>query len=166
MDSNINKKFNRLTIIEYVGVVKRRKTYLCLCECGEKTKVALTYLKNGTIKSCGCLAKETSRETCIKRNLRHGGAKDRLYNIWKNLRQRCYNPKASGYKSYGLRGIKVCKEWESFENFKEWSLKNGYKENLTIDRIDNDKDYCPSNCQWLTRSENTIKRNKLYRKKN
>lgn len=85
-------------------------------------------------------------------------SKTRLYRIWNGMKQRCFNPNATSYYRYGERGIRVCEEWEnSFENFKDWAYKHGYNDSLTIDRIDNDGNYCPENCQWLTNSENTAK---------
>jgi len=89
--------------------------------------------------------------------IKHGGAKrgnkSRLYRIWNNIRSRCKNPKNPNYKYYGARGISICEEWEGFENFRDWAKGNEYKEGLEIDRIDNDGDYCPENCHWVTRSE-------------
>jgi len=84
----------------------------------------------------------------------------RLYNIWYNMKDRCNNKRHIRYKNYGGRGIRVCKDWLIFENFKKWALSNGYIDGLTIDRIDNDKGYSPDNCQWITRYENTSKGSK------
>jgi hypothetical protein len=84
----------------------------------------------------------------------HGEGKTRLYSSWRSMKQRCQNPRAHAFEEYGGRGIKVCDEWsDSFYAFKEWALSNGYHEGLSIDRIDNDKGYEPSNCRWATRSE-------------
>lgn len=85
----------------------------------------------------------------------HNMSKTRLYKCWKNMKARCYIPSASRYKNYGERGISVCKEWLNFELFMQWALNNGYTDNLTIDRINNDGDYCPENCRWVTIEENT-----------
>jgi hypothetical protein len=90
----------------------------------------------------------------------HGKNQSRIYKIWINMRYRCNTQTAKAYRNYGGRGIKVCKEWSDFNVFLEWAESNGYNDNLTIDRIDNNKDYCPSNCQWITKSENTSKANK------
>jgi len=89
----------------------------------------------------------------------HGKSNTRLYRIWQGMRRRCYDPNYTSYKSYGGRGIKVCKTWDnSFKAFEKWALSHGYEDTLTIDRIDNNGDYKPSNCQWITRSENSKKR--------
>ncbi|QEM43310.1 HNH endonuclease [Bacillus phage Chotacabras] len=85
----------------------------------------------------------------------HGMSRTRLYTIWKNMKQRCYNPKRKRYEYYGARGIKVCDEWHDFVPFMEWAMSNGYTEELTIDRIDSDKDYEPSNCHWITDVDNS-----------
>ena len=87
------------------------------------------------------------------------GAQRRLSSILCAVRRRCNNPNFTYYHRYGGRGIKVCKEWqESTSAFIEWALSHGYADNLTLDRIDNDGDYCPENCQWITQSENAHKR--------
>lgn len=92
------------------------------------------------------------------------GRRLRLYNIWGNIKQRCYNKKNKDYRRYGLRGIDICSEWHNYIHFKRWSLANGYLDNLEIDRINNDIGYSPENCQWITRAENTAKSNRLRRK--
>ena len=89
-----------------------------------------------------------------RKKQKHGKYKTRLYKTWQNMKSRCNNPKASKYRFYGGKGIKVCQEWaEDFQKFYDWSIKNGYKDDLTIDRIDSDKDYCPENCKWATYKE-------------
>lgn len=90
----------------------------------------------------------------------HGMSGTRLHNIWKNMKGRCYRESSTHFHRYGGRGICVCNEWLSFEPFMSWSLGNGYNDSLTIDRIDEDGNYEPSNCQWITSSENTSKANK------
>ena len=90
----------------------------------------------------------------------HGGARTRLYRILKNMKSRCSNPKATRYEHYGGKGVKICKEWlKDFREFRKWAESSGYADNLTIDRIDSDGDYEPSNCRWLTLSENSRRSN-------
>lgn len=95
------------------------------------------------------------------RNTTHDMSHTRIYTVWKGMRRRCKNPSCCGYKWYGGKGIKVCDEWDKpyggFENFYKWAIENGYSDDLTIDRIDSDKDYCPENCRWITAHENCMK---------
>ena len=113
------------------------------------------HLKSGKIKSCGCLNKQG--------NPKHGLRYTRLYRIWINMKTRCYNKNTNRYKDYGARGITICNEWRNdFMSFYNWSMNNGYDENLTIDRINNDKNYEPSNCRWITvKEQNRNKRNNI-----
>jgi hypothetical protein len=127
----------------------RRRRWLCSCDCGGDTTTDTYKLKSGNTQSCGCLRRDTARDG----HLLHGGKGTRLYNIWKNARQRCRNPKATDFKLYGGRGINFCTEWDDFATFKEWALLNGYTEELTLDRIDPDGNYYPENCRWATWKE-------------
>lgn len=151
------QRFGRLIILKNSG--KRcggHVIWLCRCDCGNFTEVRSISLRNGRTKSCGCLQKEKA----ILANKKHGEAtkRTRLYVIWQGIKWRCYNSKNKAFEHYGGRGIKVCDEWKNnYSTFKLWALLSGYQNNLTIDRIDNDSDYCPENCQWITRSENTKK---------
>ena len=99
------------------------------------------------------------RNGCKNPNYKHGLRKTRLFSIWANMKTRCQNPNTPVYEYYGARGITVCDEWkDDFQSFYDWSMMNGYSDNLTIDRIDNDGNYEPSNCRWVTmkeQSENT-----------
>ena len=103
--------------------------------------------------------------SCKCRKIKHGMNRTKIYNVYANIKYRCYNHNHHEFHNYGGKGIIMCNEWlgeNGFFNFYEWSINNGYKEGLTIDRLDSDKNYEPDNCQWITRSENTIKSNKIY----
>ncbi len=145
----IGKKFGRLTIIScYTGKLSNL-TAKCECECGTQRDVYVQSLKTGHTKSCGCLPRELSRV----RGTKHGGAGSRLYMIWNNMKDRCSNPNNNYYHNYGGRGINFTGEWFWFAPFQEWALSNGYNDALTLDRVDNNKDYSPDNCKWSTRHE-------------
>lgn len=146
--------FTYLTVIEEAGSKNGRFLWKCLCKCGKEIIVDGSSLKSNHTKSCGCY----SIETATKHGLRH----TRIYKIWNSLLQRCLNPKNTHYKYYGGRGIKVDKNWLSFENFYA-DMKEGYADNLTIERSDNNKDYNKSNCKWATMHEQSRnKRNTVW----
>ena len=143
-------KFGRLTVIERAATVNKHTMWLCKCDCGKEIIVDAYNIKTGHTLSCGCL----QRERTSKANTIHGKRITRLYRIWVCMKNRCYQQSYHAFKHYGGRGITVCGEWlNDFQAFYEWSMANGYKENLTIDRIDNDKGYSPSNCRWVTMKE-------------
>lgn len=154
------QRFGRWTVIEPAITYPSKGTrWLCKCDCGKERVVAAQSLKRGRSKSCGCLHIDIN-----KSHAKHGCAgtitngilkgRSRLYNTWGKMKQRCSNPKIERYPVYGGRGIRVCDEWQTFKPFKEWAYKNGYKEGLQIDRINNDGDYEPSNCRWVTPKQN------------
>lgn len=149
------KKYGYLTVIRRSENITSPNgsvfaAWECQCDCGEVIVARGYCLRNGNTTSCGC-----KRETSLRKLMStHGESKTRLYDIWSGMRKRCNNPASSVYGYYGGRGIKVCNEWESdYMAFRSWALKNGYEEDLSIDRIDVNGDYEPSNCRWATNIE-------------
>lgn len=149
-------RFGHLTVLEKSQIVRgRQRLWKCVCDCGKETFVAGGNLRSGHTKSCGCY-RESGRANLHRT---HGGSRSRLYEIYHGMKKRCYNPNCKAYARYGGRGITICDEWlDSFESFREWALSNGYQDNLSIDRIDNDGLYAPENCRW--ESSATQRRNR------
>ena len=153
-------KFGYLYVTDTFISNNSQRYWLCKCKCGNEKYIPTRNLICGKTVSCGCYAieKRKNRKGENNPNFKHGKSHKRLYTIYNCMKQRCYNEKANEYYLYGGKGIKICDEWmNDFESFYKWSMENGYADNLTIDRINNDGNYEPDNCQWISRSDNSKK---------
>ena len=143
-----NNIYSRLKAIKFIENKKGRELWLFKCNCGKEKIIRKTHVTSGAIKSCGCL----NIEKTTKHG--HGNKKDKIYRLWEGLKRRTLNNNFKQYSDYGGRGIFLCQEWcGDFINFYNWAINNGYKEGLTIERIDNNKGYNEDNCKFATRKE-------------
>lgn len=164
LNIKIGQTFNRLTIIDKPFSKKdkqgnERRFVTCKCVCGRIKSYRLSKITTGHTKSCGCLAKEIIGAI----NRKHMLSKQRIHTIWTGMKQRCLNPKSNVYKYYGARGIKICDRWLDFKNFSE-DMSPTYQERLSLDRINNDGNYCKENCRWADRRTQALNssRSKKY----
>ena len=141
MNNISGNRYGKLTALEFSYMKDGHPFWKCKCDCGNVTYKNYWHLVDGHTKSCGCL----KRKYTIKNK--------RIFSIWYNMIDRCRNANRKDAKSYYDKGILVCSEWCTYENFESWSLENGYADNLTIDRIDSNGNYEPSNCRWITIQE-------------
>lgn len=157
------QKFGMLTVIGRAPNKSNNVRWNCICDCGNETIQSTSHLTSGHTKSCGCFRVRYARES----HTIHGCGFDdnRLYRIWKHMKERCSNPNVKCYKRYGGKGVKVCDEWlHDFKAFYDWAMANGYSEDLTLDRIDYNGSYSPENCRWATYKQqaNNTSRNLVY----
>ena len=167
------QRFGRLTVIEDLGsrvwYQRTANFWRCVCDCGNEKEYHSGMLTSGKVVSCGCLRDQRLIEYKGISSRKHGmsgGSVDKhpLYVVWKNMKRRCYKSYAPEYKNYGGRGICICEEWkEDFQVFYDWAMASGYKDGLTIERKDNNGNYEPGNCVWITKVQqarnkrNTVK---------
>lgn len=157
----IGKKYGRLNVEGFEierkqgkNRIQSRVYLICKCECGTEVRARKDSVLSGAIVSCGCNRREKAHYSGIKHAqscITHNMSKTRLYGIWRSMKSRCYNKTCGGFQNYGGRGVTVCDDWKnSFEKFKDWAISNGYKDNLSIDRINVKGNYEPTNCRWIT----------------
>ena len=154
MKNIYQQRFGRLVAIKRIGKTKYGNyTWMCRCDCGKEIVVPSGHLISGHTKSCGCYALDIKSNELKKHGITAGG-KPRIFTIWNDMKSRCLYKNDINYNNYGARGIKVCNEWLEFETFYYWAMCNGYKDELQIDRINNNGNYEPMNCHFVTRHEN------------
>lgn len=151
---------NFLTMVSDKFLANNGKSYKAKfrCKCGNIKEIAIYDVISGHTKSCGCIQRNYAK----MRSYTHGDTYTRLYGIWSDMKSRCHNSNQTDYARYGGRGISVCRDWNCYENFRDWAINNGYSDNLTIDRIDVNKGYSPDNCRWATaKQQSRNKRNNI-----
>lgn len=163
MEEMIDKQFNDLRVVSFSKKYHGYNFWICECICGNKKEIREDHLVNGDTHSCGCKKKKQIIKR-NKENVKHGMRNTRLYKIWCGMKDRCNNYNYHNYQDYGGRGIKIYDEWNNnFKSFYNWAIANGYNDGLTIDRIDINGNYEPTNCRWETMKvqENNKRNNRI-----
>lgn len=151
----VGMRFGKLTVVaraneDRISSTGKSAMWTCICDFGKTVDVLGTSLRRGHTRSCGCLAH--LRRVIAQR--KHGGCNEKLYRVWASMKQRCTNVNDKRYHRYGGRGISFCDEWKDYSAFSDWAKNNGYSDGLCLDRINNDGNYEPNNCRWVTNKEN------------
>ena len=147
------QRFSRLVVVARMGTNKNRKAvWLCECDCGKCITAITSELRNGHIRSCGCLR----REMASRLKYSHGQSNNKLHKVWSSMKTRCLNQNQDNYYRYGGRGISVCAEWLNFEPFMRWAMQSGYEEGLSLERNDVNLGYSPENCRWIPLQDQSL----------
>ena len=142
------QRFGRLTVVRQLPAIQHRARWLCRCDCGAEVITRAESLRRGHVKSCGCLRRDLAR---AKASTIDGHYYEKLHGVWNSMKQRCFNQSSKDFKYYGALGVTVCQAWaEDYLTFRKWALDHGYKDGLSIDRIDPFGNYEPNNCRWIT----------------
>lgn len=152
-------RYGRLTVVGEAPTKNGKSMYRCRCDCGNELVAGGYDLRSGNTRSCGCLQRENTGNA----NRTHGQSHTGLYHVWTVMKQRCELQSCAAYPRYGGRGIKVCDAWrDSFNAFRDWMIRHGYRPGLTIERLDNDKGYCPENCTLIRKADQSKNRRMCY----